>query len=73
MPEPRRRRQRAAALLQPADIPGLTLLQPIQWLVLLLGRDDVCILCSLGGLWRPLIDQNNDFIFLFVFGFEDGT
>jgi len=73
MPEPRRRRQRAAALLRPADIPGLAHLQPIQWLVLLLGRNDVCILCPLGGLWRPLIDQSSHFIFLFIFGFEDGA
>jgi hypothetical protein len=29
MPEPRRRRQRAAALLQPEDIPGLTHLQRV--------------------------------------------
>jgi hypothetical protein len=27
--------------------------------VLLLGRNDVCILCPLGGLWRPLIDQSH--------------
>jgi hypothetical protein len=63
----------AQALLQPAGIPGLTHLQPIQWLVLLLRRNDVCVLCPLGSLWRPLIDQKSDFIFLFVFGFEDGT
>jgi hypothetical protein len=63
--QPRRSRQRAAALLQPADILGLSHLQPIQWLMLSLRRNDVRILCSLGGLWGPLIDQSSDFIFLF--------
>jgi hypothetical protein len=67
MPELRRRH--AAALLQPADIPGLTHLQPIQVLMLSLGRNDVCVLCPLRGLWRPLIDQNSDL----VFGFEGGA
>jgi hypothetical protein len=69
MPEPRRRRQRAAALLQPADIPVLTHLQPIQWLML--GRNEVRILCSLGGLWRSLIADRPKQRFIFLF--EDGA
>jgi hypothetical protein len=37
--------------------------------MLSLGRNDVCVLCPLKGLWRPLDDQSTGFVFLL----EDGA